>query len=378
VKRRIGQIIGLAVLAGIAVLLAVAVSRNREPHVFRRNPSAVMGTDCSIQVVFRADQVELAQSALAAAEAELRKVESRMSVKLDSSEISHLNASPAGRVVTLTPASLEVLTAARGALAATGGAFDVTARPLFELWKQAGKAGRLPTAEQLAQARAASAWEQITLRADGAIKSTDTACVDLGGLAKGFAVDQAAQAMIRLGAGGGLVEAGGDIYCFGTRPDGSAWRIAIRDPFCPNAEGEKPFAVLRIESGGVCTSGNYFRFTEIGGRRFSHIIDPRPGPAMGMPAEVVPSVTVVARAAITADIWATALSVLGAEGFRLIPKDSGIEAMVVEGAADGYRIHMTGGFGRLLEESPATQPWAPATTTATPTRPAPPATREAR
>ncbi len=257
----------------------------------------------------------------------------------------------------------------------------MTAKPLFELWRQAGKEGRAPTAEQLAKARAASTWEQLALQAAGAIKSTDTACVDLGGLAKGYAADQAAEAMKRMGFRGGIAQAGGDTRCFGTRPDGTTWRIAIRDPFHPNGASKKPLAILRIASGGVCTSGNYFRFVEIQGRRFSHIIDPRPGPKMGMPADAVPSVTVVAPKAITADIWATALSVLGADGFRRIPVKSDIEAMVVEGTAEHYHIYMTDGFGTLLEgleKEPATQLWAPATSSATPARAAPATTREAR
>lgn len=358
-RHRLSQAAALVVLAGVVALLAVGMLRKGQPTLFVRSLPAMMGTDCTLQAVAPGGEAEQARQALAAGESELRRVEARMSVKLDATEIAHLNAAPAKQPVALSPASLEVLAAAREAHQATRGAFDVTCRPLIELWKQAGHEGRLPTADQIAQARAQSSWEHIELQPQGAVKSLDTACVDLGGLAKGYAIDRAVAAMSSLGIRGGLVEVGGDLRCFGTRPDGRPWQVAVRDPFCPQAEGGKLLAMLGVRDAAVCTSGNYFRYVEIQGHRFSHIIDPRPGPKMGFPAEAAPSVTVVAPTAITADVWATALSVLGAEGFSLLPPEADIEAMVVEGTAEDFRIHMTEGFPQLLEEAPATQP-APA------------------
>jgi thiamine biosynthesis lipoprotein len=358
VRRRVGHVVAVAVLAGIVALLAVGVSRKDEPTVFVRHPVGVMGTECTLEVVAPAGQAAAAREALAAAERELRRVEAHMSWRLDGSDVWRLNAAPAGQLVELSPATLEVLQAARQAHGATGGAFDVTCRPLIELWAQAGREGRLPTDEQIAQGRAQSSWDAITLEPSGAVKALDTASVDLGGVAKGYAIDQAVKAMVAAGVAGGLVEVGGDLRCFGSRPDGQPWRVAMRDPFHPQAPGEAELlATLRIGEAAVCTSGNYFRYVEIQGRRFSHIIDPRPGPTMGRPAEAAPSVTVVAPDATTADIWATALSVLGAEGFKLLPADAHIEAMVVEGTAESYRLRQTPGFARLLEGPAASQGW---------------------
>jgi thiamine biosynthesis lipoprotein len=371
VRRRIGQVVTLAVLAGIVALLAVGVSRREEPMLFARNPVGVMGTDCTLEAVAPAGGATVARQALAAAEAELRRVEAAMSVKIEGTEVSHLNAAPAGEHVALSPGTLEVLAAAREARQTTRGAFDVTCRPLIELWKQAGRDGRLPTPDQIAQARAASSWDAIALEPSAAVKSLDTAGVDLGGIAKGYAIDRAVEAMSAAGIRGGLVEVGGDLRCFGARPDGQAWRVAVRDPFHVQDPDpcQKPLATLQIQDAAVCTSGNYFRFVEIEGRRFSHIIDPRPGKTMGMPAEAAPSVTVVAPTAMTADIWATALSVLGAEGLSLLPADAHIEAMVVEGTPEDYRVRMTPGFADLLVDhaariqpgEPASQAWSSAT-----------------
>ena len=199
--------------------------------------------------------------------------------------------------------------------------------------------------------------------------------MDLGGIAKGYAVDQAVAAMTSLGIRGGVVDAGGDLRCFGSRPDGQSWKVAVRDPFHAADASAPPLATLRVHDAAVCTSGNYFRYVQIQGRRYSHIIDPRPGPHMGMPAEAAPSVTVVAPTAIVADMWATALSVLGAGGLSLLPPEAHIEAMVVEGMVHDVHIRMTDGFAKLLEGAAAGSPppptSAPVYTSATSTQPAP-------
>ncbi|MCK4602007.1 MAG: FAD:protein FMN transferase, partial [Phycisphaerae bacterium] len=175
----------------------------------------------------------------------------------------------------------------------------------------------------------------ITITEDGVIKTTDTASLDLGGVAKGYGIDRAVEAMIQAGCRGGLIDVGGDIRCFGR----SAWTVAVRDPFGRT----EPVAVLRLRGGAVCTSGNYERYYEIAGRRYSHIIDPR----TGRPVDFAPSVTVVAPAAMTADAWATALSVLGVDGLALLGEDSGIEAMIVVGTPDSFEVYGTKGFEDL-------------------------------
>ena len=142
------------------------------------------------------------------------------------------------------------------------------------------------------------------------------------------------------------MEVGGDIRCFGRSDSGGKWRIGIRNPFDPHSS--KMLAVLAIEEGAVCTSGNYFRFTEIDGRRYSHIVDPR----TGQPVDAAPSVTVVGPTATAADGWATALSVLGPEGLSLLPKRAHVEAMMIIGDRNDWQVRMTPGFAGLLIEKP--------------------------
>jgi thiamine biosynthesis lipoprotein len=209
---------------------------------------------------------------------------------------------------------------------------------VIDLWRSAGESGVYPSEADLRGARAFCGWDHIELTESGAVKRTVEARVDLGGVAKGFGIDAAVEVLAEAGMLGGLVDVGGDLRCFGTDPDGGRWRVEIKNPF-----GEGPLAHLRVGDSAVCTSGNYARFVEIEGRRYSHIIDPR----SGRPADAVPSVTVISRSAMTADMWATALSVLGEEGLDLLP--TGLEALLVLGSADDFRILCTQGAQSLIE-----------------------------
>ncbi len=303
-------VVGVA-LAALALLVAVGLWQTGgggggagEPLV--RRPRAIMGTDSTLVAVAGPGGRPAAEAALDEAEARLRRVEALMSNWIEDSEISKFNRAGAGREVALSPATRAVMAAARRAFDETGGAFDVTCRPLIELWMRAGEAGRLPDEAEIAAARAESNWEAIELTEAGAVKRVATARVDLGGIAKGYGIDLALAALREAGVAAGMVEVGGDLAVFGAPPEHEGWRVAIRDPF----ELERELGAVRLDAGAVCTSGNYARFVEIEGHRFSHIIDPR----VGRPAESVPSVTVLAPEALTADIWATALSVLGREG----------------------------------------------------------------
>ncbi|MCK5114776.1 MAG: FAD:protein FMN transferase [Phycisphaerae bacterium] len=278
------------------------------------------------------------------AEAAARTVETKMNIYDPQSELGKFNAAAADQFVKLSPETVEVLLAARTIYDQTGGAFDVTAKPLFVLWKDSRKTKikKLPTADQIRDERAKSRWSDLRVRVGGAEKSTGGACVDLGGIAKGFAIDLAVRSLQQSGCFAGVVDIGGDVRCFGTRPDGEKWRVAVRDPFEP--QGGALLGVLEIPAMSVCTSGNYERFVEIGGKRYTHIINPK----TGRPAAGYPSVTVLAPDARTADAWATALSVLGPEGFKRIPAKSGIEAMVVVGTREKHELKMTDGFRRFF------------------------------
>ncbi len=339
---RARRVLGGAAVLAVATLTAIGIWQTSRPatsrsQVVSRRPRGIMGTTCLLAGL--AGNRETAERALLEAEAALRRVEALMSSWLDDSEVSRLNAAPVGVEVALSSDTLEVLRAAREAALESEGAFDVTCGPLLEAWRAAGRCGILPSEAALAQARASCGWDHIELTDTGAVRRRAEARVDLGGIAKGYGIDAAVEAMEEAGLLGGLVDVGGDLRCFGAGPDQERWQVEIRNPFGGVALGH-----VRVSDAAVCTSGNYARFVEIGGRQYSHIVDPR----SGRPADAVPSATVIAEQATAADIWATALSVLAEDGLGLLP--AGVEALVVLGSADDCRIVCTEGLLSLLEE----------------------------
>lgn len=340
-------IVGVVLLAGIfsLVLLGRFMTFGGDPlKVLEKDRiDGVMSTTGSFVAAVPADQKDLAREAFRRARQAAFDVERLMSSQMEGTEISLLNQAEADQLISLSPETLEVLQTARSLHAETQGAFDVTVRPIIEVWKTAASEDRLPGEDELAAARQASNWQQLDLGPHNAVKQVPTVSVDLGGIAKGYAIDQAVRAMREAGVRGGIVEIGGDLRCFGVRHDDRNWRVDIVDPFAP----DKPLLQIEVDTskaGAVCTSGNYRRGVKIANQWFSHIIDPR----TGWPVEAAPSVTVVAPTAMIADGWATALSVLGPDGMSLIPQDQSIEAMLVTGTPDDHEVVMTPGFEKMV------------------------------
>jgi thiamine biosynthesis lipoprotein len=174
--------------------------------------------------------------------------------------------------------------------------------------------------------------------------------VDLGGIAKGYAVDQCVEAMQKHGALGGLVDLGGNIRCFGQPPQGQQhWRIGLQDPRVAPDEfaGPGPLLVLNLMNQSVATSGDYRRFVNVQGQRQSHVIDTTTGKG----ADKLASDTIIAVDATTADALSTAVNVLGQEkGLALIERLPSVEAILIPAGteislvySDGARTYLAPG-----------------------------------
>jgi thiamine biosynthesis lipoprotein len=173
--------------------------------------------------------------------------------------------------------------------------------------------------------------------------------IDLGGIAKGYAIDLALEAVREAGAVGAMVDIGGDIRCFGTPPGGrDAWRIGLQDPRLDRADDEQEvLLVLQIVDRAVATSGHYRRFALIGGQAVSHIVEPDSGQG----SRKLASTTVIAPDALTADALATAVSVLGRErGLALIEQTDCVEAIVIPPDLKELELVQTSGAGAFLTE----------------------------
>lgn len=331
------QRILIAVVLAVAALVPFLLDPN--PGLPARlvrecRPTKVMGTSCRLLVV--GSDPQRLSAALADAEAALRQAETLFSDWIDASAIGRLNHAKAGQPIALPEVVRALLDRARKLHHASDGAFDATCGPLVQLWRQAGRDGRRPDPAALADARALAGWTAIELSATGAIKRADGARIDLGGIAKGWGIDQACAALLAAGATGGLVDVGGDLRVVGTPPAGLTWTVAVQHPDGPGTVQD-----LAVAPGlAVCTSGDYARFVTIDGVRYSHIVDTR----SGEPVRHAASVTVIAADTETADGWATALSVLGPAGFARLPE--GLEAMIIRHEAEQLVPYRTPGFPR--------------------------------
>jgi len=304
-----------------------------------------MGTDATLMVAAPND--EAAQSCTAPAVALIRRVEREMSTYQAESEISTLNRWGAAREVKLSADTLAVLREAKRFGELTGGAFDVTYAPLRTLWREAQKQAEPPTDDEIARALRSVGSDKLVLTNTSARFAAQGMAVDLGGIAKGFAIEGAARAMAQVGAKSALVDVGGDMRVVGRREDGAKWRVEVRDP----RPGERAPMVLELEDVAVATSGDYARYFRVGEQKLSHIIDPR----TGRPVANVPSATVVAPSATDADALSTAASVLGAaRALELINSLEGVECMLMvrtegpEGA--GFELYYSDGFRTLVAE----------------------------
>jgi thiamine biosynthesis lipoprotein len=303
---------------------------------------STMGTDGSVQV--SAPDPDTARRMIQAAVTEINRAEMLMSAYRPDSEVSRLNRWGAEEQVRLSPDTLSVLNSAMEFWRLTGGAFDITYAPLRSVWREAVDWGRPPDEAELAAVLATVGCEKLVLEGDAARFATSGMQVDLGGIAKGYALDIAARALKEAGARAGIVDIGGDMNLLGRPATGGSWHVQVRWP--PGLPGEERI-ILRATDCAITTSGDYERGFKIGDRWFSHIIDPR----TGRPVVDVPSVTVVAPDATTADALATALSVLGVEeGIALVDSLDRVECMIMVPGPEGtVARRMSAHFADLVE-----------------------------
>jgi len=225
-----------------------------------------------------------------------------------------------------------------------GGTFDPTVGAITRLWRFSGdQPARLPDPSEIAEALTKVGWLLVKVDASaGTIElPVDGMAFDLGGIAKGYALERAAAVAKSFGITGALINVGGDMVALGEKQPGMPWRIGVQHPRRPNAIA----AVIDAKDRVVFTSGDYERFFDQGGKRYHHIIDPRTGyPAHGMQA-----VTIVGQDILKADALAKAVFILGPErGSELVESVGGMDALLIDaegktwtskGAAEVFHIN---------------------------------------
>ena len=288
---------------------------------WHRREEAIMGTAVSVEL--QCSDRAHAEHAMAAVMAEMHRIDAAMSPHKPASELSRINREAAHAPV---PVSAEMFALLRRALdfsALSGGAFDITYAAAGRLYDY--RAGVAPDAEALAAARMLVDWRGLEL--DPAHRTVRFAragmCIDLGGFAKGHAVDNAVAILKRLRIAHAMVAAGGDSHVIGQRDGGRPWSVAIRDPRRPDGI----VAVLPLENAAISTSGDYERYFERDGVRCHHLIDPRTGKS----PSAIRSVTVIADDGLTTEALSKTVFVLGVEaGLRIVDAMPGVDAVIVD------------------------------------------------
>ena len=258
------------------------------------------------RIVLYAEDEPQARAAAGAAFARLAELDAVLSDYRQNSEVSRLCAQPAGVWTPVSADLFRVMKRAQEIAEASDGAFDHTVGPLSLLWREARRNQQLPSASDLEHARERVGWRLVRLDSgQRAVRmEREQMRIDFGAIGKGFGADEAILAMRPYGVSRALVDIGGDMAAGDPPPGQSAWRIEIESGY-----GDGPRPVVYAANEGVATSGDTEQFVEIGGTRYSHILDPRTG--FGLTTRT--AATVIARDGATADAFASAACVLGPE-----------------------------------------------------------------
>ncbi len=292
-----------------------------------------MGTLVSITAV--SESRDGANGAIDAGFHEIKRLERLLSTWLPDSELSLVNASAGAKPVPVGPESLTVVRRSLQIAEMTGGAFNIAIGPAVDAWNISADP-RLPTTEELEalrplldlQAVHADVWER-TIHLDRAGMR-----IDVGGIGKGYAADQAVSAMKKSGASAGVVALAGDIKTFGKLPGRGTFPIGVQHPRKDGAM----IAYIELQDEAISTAGDYERFFEKDGVRYHHILDP----GTLHPASGCQSVTVIAKEGILADGLDTGIFVMGPErGMELVEQLDEVEAIIVDRTG---AIHVSSGL----------------------------------
>lgn len=298
----------------------------------------LMGT--RFKVVCYADNPKEAEAAAAEAFRVAERIEAVASDYLPESELSKLTRVQAGMSVEVSPLLYELLDHSLRVAEQTEGTFDPTLGTLSRLWRKTRDSKILPKEAELSSAKAVAGWRHLVLDRDQrtVIFGQRGICLDLGGVAKGYAADLMFETMQLRGFRQVMVAAGGDIRVGDAPPDRTGWRIALQ-----TLERDGTDGVVELENAAVSTSGDLYQWVDVDGVRYSHILDPETG--LGLTNRV--AAVVIADEAKWSDPLATAACVLGRPRLSVLEKISGVREV---------RLRLPQETFRLFREHPFSKP----------------------
>ena len=336
-------------------LFAVLITRRAptpDGTAARSVAGEAMGTTWSVAWVPKegvgTDEDEVGALATAAIE----RVNGSMSTYLSTSELSRFNGLEDAMAMNVGVGLREVVSEAIRISDVTSGAFDVAVAPLVRLWGFGARpSDRPPTEAEIQEAIGRTGFHKIQLDIEGGTlrKVDPRVTCDLSAIAKGYAVDQVAEALEGTGVSRYMVELGGEVRAHGQRPGGGPWRIGVETP---DGGVQDVQTVVGLQDTAMATSGDYRSFVINEGERISHTIDPRTGRPV---KHGLASVSVIHPSCMTADALATALNVLGPEAGFALAERRGWPALFIVRASDGsFRTRSTSTWASNLEQRATT------------------------
>lgn len=307
-------------LAGLCLGIVTSLTNVDRPDEQTRYEFTQIVMGVSARLVFFADNQQQAHDAAQKAFARLNELDGVMSDYRNDSELMRLCRAGPGEPASVSDDLRRVLTLAQDISRRTDGAYDCTVGPVVRLWRQARKDGQMPDTDALASARTMVGPNlfDVDHSAGTVTLARPGVAIDLGGIGKGFAADEAIRTFASLGITAALVDLGGDVRVSGPPPGREGWTVVVDD-------GSNEPYTIRLSHGAVATSGDREQNVVIDGKRYSHIVDPRTGMALTTRA----SATVFASTGVEADALASAACVLGPDAWgQVAGRFAGVEGIV--------------------------------------------------
>lgn len=323
-----------ALLFCVALICSCELSSSESLH---KSARFLMGT--FVEVTVKGPKSK-ANQAIEAVFDEMKRVEDVTSFHKPS-QLTSVNQSAGSEPIQTAPELVALIARSLAFADDTDGAFDPTLGPLAKLWHFSAGEPRLPEHAEIMAALEKKGWEAVKVNESLSTVSVPRKgmLVDLGGIAKGYALERARAVLKRLGISAALINAGGDILAMGEKSPGKPWRIGVQDPRSPRGL----VAVATLKDNVIVTSGDYERFFMKDGKRYHHILNPK----TGYPAEGLQSATIVAEDGVTADAVATAVFSLGVKkGLKYVEKIPDAEGFLIDSSG---KLHMTSGASSFLE-----------------------------
>ncbi|MDD2865585.1 MAG: FAD:protein FMN transferase [Methylococcales bacterium] len=287
------------------------------------------------------DAVELHKSV----DAELERLDKQLSNYRADSAIEQFNVSTSTQPQEVSAEIVSLIEKTRAVSEATHGCYDLTIKPLFDLWGFKGETLTQPTPDALKKTLSQVGLAQLeTLDATHIAKKIPTLKIDMSSIGQGYSVSQIASLLEAQGANNYLVEIGGELQTRGKKPDGSSWRVALEKPLSGERSMHKIISVNQADPFAITTAGTYRHFFDANGKRYSHILDAKTGEPI---THQTVSVSVFNESATTAELWDTALLCIGREAGIEVANQAGIAALFIEQQGDEFTEFKTTAFENL-------------------------------